>query len=132
MNSSDFYQWLDELKNWFGNLSHTQVGVMGGILGYIVGVITGPLLQLSLTLIVLVAFGFLSRTLQNKFESRLGITGAVAVMLAVSSLGGVQDFFGDVVGQVLMYSSKFVLALVVAHFALYLHSSVRGQTETES
>jgi hypothetical protein len=105
---------------------------MGGVLGYIVGVITGPLIQFSLTLIVLIAFGFISRSLQNKFESRLGITGAVAAMLAFSSMDGVQDFFGDIVGNILMYSSKFALALIVAHFALYLHTSVNGQSETES
>lgn len=132
MNSPEFQQWLVDIKAWYASLSHTQVGVMGGVLGYIVGVITGPLLQVFLTLIVLIAFGFISRSLQNKFESRLGITGAVAAMLAFSSMDGVQNFFGDIVGKILMYSSKFALALIVAHFALYLHTSVNGQSDTQS
>lgn len=132
MNSPEFQQWLVDTKAWYASLSHTQVGVMGGVLGYIVGVITGPLIQVSLTLIVLIAFGFISRSLQNKFESRLGITGAMAAMLAISSMDGIQDFFGDIVGNILMYTSKFALALIVAHFALYLHTSVNGQSEAES
>lgn len=126
MQPSGFENWIDDLRDWFAGLSHTQVGVIGGVIGYLIAVVAGPILRLSLTILVLVIFGLISRSISSRFESRLGMTGVVVAILTVSSLGGVQSVLGDLVGDILMFSSRFALALLGAHFAFYLHTASIG------
>lgn len=131
MEPSGFDTWLNDLRTWFGELSHTQVGIIGGILGYGVGLITGPILRLSLALIVLVLFGLISRSISSKFESRLGMTGVIVAILAASSLGGIQSILGKAIGDVVLMLSPFALALLGAHFAFYIHSAAVSNDSDE-
>lgn len=122
MDSAGSEQWREDLIRWFSGLSNLQAGVLGGLVGYAAGLLAGPLLRLSLALLILIAFGFLGRSIQNSFESKLGMTGAVAAILALASLGGVQGFLGDAIGKIILYLSPFALALLGAHFALNMHN----------
>jgi Mn2+/Fe2+ NRAMP family transporter len=114
------------LKEWFSNLTRNQAGVVGCITGYFLGVISGPIIRLLLALSVLVMFGFLGRHLERKFESRLGTYGVIAAILAVTSMGPVKSWMGDVLADLFVHSSRFALAILCTYFLIQLHDRLRA------
>lgn len=108
-----------------------QAGIIGGLVGYGAGVLAGPLLRLSLAILILIGFGLVARSIEKSFESRLGMTGVIAVILAFASLGGVQGFLGDAFGKIILYLSPFALALLGAHFALNTHGLLNEGNQKE-
>jgi hypothetical protein len=114
------------LRDWFNNLSRPQAGILGGVAGYVIGLISGPILRLLLSVGVIVLFGFLGRHLEKKFESRLGLIGVIAAILACTSLGPFQKVLGNIIGPIISNSSKFAFAILGVHLIFQLHDSLHA------
>ncbi len=108
----------------FQNLTRNQAGAVGCAVGFLLGMIAGPLLRLVLAVVVIVLFGFLARHLEKRFESKLGIFGVVAAILAWASLGPVQKWFGALLGELLNQSSKFAFAILGTYLVLQIHDQM--------
>jgi Mn2+/Fe2+ NRAMP family transporter len=112
------------MKEWFTGLTRHQAGVLGGIAGYALGVITGPFLRLLLAVGVLIMFGLLGRHIERRFEKRLGAFGIVAAILACTSMGPIQRWAGDLLGGVIVNSSKLAFAMLGVYLILQLHQTI--------
>ena len=108
----------------FQNLTRNQAGAVGCAAGFSLGMIAGPLFRLVLAVGVIVLFGFIARHLEKRFESKLGIFGVVAAILACASLSPVQKWLGALLGEILNQSSKFALAIVGTYLVLQIHDQM--------
>ena len=113
------------LQTWFQNLTRNQAGAVGCAAGFVLGMIAGPIFRLILTIGIIIAFGFLARHLEKKFESRLGIYGVIVAILTCTTLGPLQKWFGSALGEILNQSSKFALAILGTYFVLQLHDQLK-------
>ncbi len=120
------------MNEWFKGLTKPQVGLIGGITGYFLGLLSGPVVRLILTLVVLVAFGIVGRTIESRFEAQLGFTGIVAAILAVASLGPIQRWMGDLLGDLFTGVSRLALTVVGIYLALHLQQASQNQADEES
>jgi hypothetical protein len=102
------------------DLSRNQAGLLGCAAGYVLGLISGPLFRLLLTIGILILFGLVARQVEKIFESKLGVFGIVAAILACTSMGPIQKWFGNSLGNLVNQTSKFALAIVGTYFALQL------------
>lgn len=114
------------LQIWFQNLTRNQAGLVGCAAGFVLGMIAGPIFRLILTIGIIIAFGFLARHLEKRFESRLGIYGVIVAILTCTTLGPIQKWFGNAIGEILNQSSKFALAILGTYFVLQLHDQLKS------
>ena len=114
------------IKEWFESLSRNQAGLVGCAAGFVLGMIAGPIFRLLLTIGIIIAFGFLARHLEKRFESRLGIYGVIVAILTCTTLGPIQKWFGNAIGEILNQSSKFALAILGTYFVLQLHDQLKS------
>ena len=115
------------VKNWFNGLTRQQAGIIGGFTGYVLGVVSGPVMKLLLAIGVLVLFGFVGRHIEKKFESRLGIVGVVAAILACTTMGPIQRWTGHLLGGIITNTSRFAFAILGVYFVLQLHDQLKSQ-----
>lgn len=116
------------LQTWFQNLTRNQAGAVGCAAGFVLGMIAGPIFRLILTIGIIIAFGFLARHLEKKFESRLGIYGVIVAILTCTTLGPLQKWFGSALGEILNQTSRFALAILGTYFVLRLHDQSKNST----
>lgn len=116
-------------STWFQNLTRNQAGAVGCAAGFVVGMIAGPIFRILLAIGVIIAFGFLARHLEKKFESRLGIYGVIVAILTCTTLGPIQKWFGAAIGGILNQSSKFALAILGTYFVLQLHEQLTNENQ---
>ncbi len=113
-------------------LSKFQVGLVGGVAGYFLGLLSGPVMRLLFAVVILVIFGIVGRSIESRFESQLGFTGMVAAILAVASLGPIQGWMGDVLGDVFASVSRLALTIVGVYLALHIHQSALHQADEDT
>lgn len=116
------------LQTWFQNLSRNQAGAFGCAAGFFLGMISGPIFRLILTIGIIIAFGFLARHLEKKFESKLGMYGVIVAILTCTTLGPLQKWFGSALGEILNQTSRFALAILGTYFVLRLHDQTKNST----
>lgn len=116
------------IKDWFNGLNRNQAGVLGCAAGFFVGMIAGPIFRLILTIGIIIAFGFLARHLEKKFESKLGMYGVIVAILTCTTLGPLQKWFGSALGEILNQTSRFALAILGTYFVLRLHDQSKDST----
>ena len=120
------------MAKWFSSLSQQQAAVVGGITGYIVGTVSGPLIRLVLTVVVLILFGFMARHVEKKFESKLGIAGVVVAILACTALGPIQRLMSSMIGGLLNRTSQLSFALLGVYLTMYVHQLIATRTKGPS
>ena len=119
------------MTDWLRDLSRLQIGLLGGIMGFSLGLFSGPVLRLILTVLVLITFGLVGRTIESRFEAHLGLTGIVAVILLLSTLGPVQRSIGELLGSLVSGVSHLILAVVGVFLSLQLHQAVQFSNDDE-
>lgn len=119
------------VNEWLKQLSRPQIGLVGGLAGYFLGILSGPVVRLVLAIAILVIVGIVGRSIESQFEARLGFTGVIAAILAVASLGPIQRWMSDLLGDVLTGVSRLALMLVGIFLALHLHQAALAQSDDE-
>lgn len=119
------------MSEWWRDLSKVQIGLFGGVVGFAFGLFSGPVLRLILTVLVLVIFGLVGRSIESQFEARLGFTGIVAVILVVANLGPIQDWMGQFLGDFFAGISHLVLTVLGIVLAIYIHRALQEEAEEE-
>lgn len=119
------------MNEWLKQLSRSQIGLVGGLAGYFLGILSGPVVRLVLAIAILVIVGIVGRSIESQFEARLGFTGVVAAILAVASLGPIQRWMSDLIGDVLTGVSRLALMLVGIFLALHLHQAAHAKSDDE-
>jgi hypothetical protein len=102
-------------------LTRGQAGILGAVGGYGLGIIGGPVIKLFTYLFMLVAFAFIGRSLENKFERQWGLAGLVFVVIAFTSVGGVQHWFSNTLGGTFQQIPTLALAVFGAYIAVRVH-----------
>jgi hypothetical protein len=120
------------MNDWMKGLSKVQAGLIGGVAGYFLGLLSGPVVRLILTLVVLVVFGIVGRSIESRFEAHLGFTGIVAAILAIASLGPIQRWMGELLGDLFTGVSRLALTIVGVYLALHVHQGAQNQFEDET
>lgn len=114
------------LSGFIKDLTRNQAGLLGCAAGYVLGIISGPLFRLLFTVGILILFGLVARQVEKVFESKLGVFGIVAAILACTSMGPIQKWFGNSLGSLVNQTSKFALAIVGTYFALQIFDRLKA------
>ena len=102
-------------------LTRGQAAILGAVGGYAVGIIGGPVMKLLVYVLMFVAFIFVSRSLEYKFEQQWGLAGVVFAVIAFNSLGGVQRWLSNTLGGTFQQIPTLALAVFGAYIAVKVH-----------
>jgi hypothetical protein len=102
-------------------LTRGQAAILGAVGGYAVGIIGGPVMKLLVYVLMFVAFIFVSRSLEYKFEQQWGLAGVVFAVIAFNSLGGVQRWLSNTLGGTFQQIPTLALAIFGAYIAVKVH-----------
>ncbi len=102
-------------------LTRGQAAILGAVGGYALGIIGGPVMKLFVYVLMFVAFIFVGRSLEYKFEQQWGLAGVVFAVIAINSLGGVQRWFSNTIGGTFQQIPILALAVFGAYIAVRVH-----------
>jgi hypothetical protein len=102
-------------------LTRGQAGILGAIGGYALGITGGPVIKLFTYLFMLVAFAFIGRSFEEKFERNWGLAGMVFAVVLFTSMGGIQHWFSNTLGGTFQQIPTMALAVFGAYIAVKVH-----------
>lgn len=102
-------------------LTRGQAGILGAVVGYALGITGGPVIRLITYLVMLVAFAFIGRSFEEKFEKSWGLAGMVFAVIAFTSMDGIQHWFSNTLGGTFQQIPTLALALFGAYIAVKVH-----------
>ena len=119
-------------EEWFSSLSRAQVAVMGGTVGYTTGILAGPMVKALIGLILVFAFYFVGKHLDDRFEAELGYVGIAAAILATYLLEPVRHALAGTLGNIIGHTSGLLLAGMGALVALRVQDRVTSDTDPDA
>lgn len=109
------------MMEFISGLTKGQAGILGAIIGYAFGIIGGSVIKLIAYLVMLVAFAFIGRSFEEKFEKNWGLAGLVFAVIAFTSMGGIQHWFSNTLGGTFQQIPTLALAVFGAYIAVKVH-----------
>ena len=109
------------LMEFITRLTRGQAALLGAITGYALGITGGPVIKLLTYLLMLVAFAFIGRSFEEKFERNWGLAGVVFAVVLFTSMDGIQRWFSNTLGGVFQQIPTIALAVFGAYIAFKVH-----------
>lgn len=109
------------LMEFITRLTQGQAALLGAITGYALGITGGPVIKLLTYLFMLVAFAFIGRSFEEKFERNWGLAGVVFAVVLFTSMDGIQRWFSNTLGGVFQQIPTIALAVFGAYIAVKVH-----------
>lgn len=116
---------------WFAELDRRQAALIGATTGYVIGIMSGSLIRLVLTIVLIFVVYFAARALEEQFEMRFGLFGLLAFVLVCTGLGPVQDFVGDTLSSFAENFSSIGLALIGGCAAVQIQRKVLVESDDD-
>lgn len=117
-------------KEWLQGLSKSQTVLIGATVGYAIGILAGPAVKALIGLVLVFAFYFVGKQLDDKFEAELGFVGIGAAILVAYLLEPVRHALAGTLGSIITHTSGILLAAMGAVLALRLQEHVISDLDT--
>jgi hypothetical protein len=118
-------------KAGFAALNRPQLALVGGTVGYAMGILAGPTIKALIGLVLIVAFYYVGKHLDNRFEAELGFVGIAAAILATYMLDPLRHAIAGTLGMIIDHTSSFLLAGIGALCALRLQELLLNDSDSD-